>query len=100
MICQILSLKNSPNVNIIYCGQSGALKLINFGKNAAKNKIALGLDNDTQTPVRNSFALLGIDFSVVLDNERGLNSSLLFKLLCIPLSLLISASLASIVNST
>ena len=70
-ICQMVSLMNSPMVSRIYCGHSGALKLINLGKNAAKNNIAFGLDKDTQTPVRNKVRLLGLVLTAALDSERG-----------------------------
>ena len=71
MICQMVSLKNKPKVSIIYCGQRGAVKLINLGKKAAKNNIALGLDSDTQTPVRNKVILFGDTLTAALDSERG-----------------------------
>ena len=52
-----------------YCGSKGAEKLINLGKNAAKNKIALGFDNDTQTPVLNSCVGVGITCNWSLCNS-------------------------------
>ena len=51
-ICQVVSLIKNPNVNHTHCGHSGALKLMNLGKKAAKNKMALGLDRDTHMPCR------------------------------------------------